>query len=598
MNIMNIIKLFPHQEPVYRNIVSCLLNNSFYFDNSPTGSGKSFHVLKLCQEYSLIPITICEASNGDQWRFYYDKYGIAICHQDAVISYQKLRGNHNCFVSRSDSKLKKNIIVTYEPSDFFKSLVRSGRLLLVVDEVQNMKNLHTLNHKVVSSLCNYIVKSGMSRIAFLSATFFDKEDMAKNLMRVSGLLPEGKLYTTDKQTGTIEFDTFNVFYNHCYRIDSKKSEDLLEAHITGKRGKQLDAGLKVFIFQAYVNIIKKRYVFACKFEDQPIMYNGYFNLDSSALSELSKAISELEVATGGFDEKSESAIIRGLPQYINRIEKHKLDIFERVARFYLDSKHKVIIYLNATDSVDTLMDRLAEYNPLRLDGKVAVKTRKVNVIDKFQSNDWKYPLIIGNLIVGGNSINLDDTDGEFKRVMLCSPSFRGMMTHQASGRIQRSTSKSQGRFILVFAKAEARERRILDNLITKGRVMSQITIDNDNIKYPGQYCDFIEFDANDGGDPANGKIVLASERNDDKSNERNDDKSNERSEGEHENKRSEHENKRSEQVEGEPGELNEKEQVEGEPGELNEKEQVEGEPGEGDDFNKLLNSIRSKILEY
>jgi hypothetical protein len=67
---------------------------------------------------------------------------------------------------------------------------------------------------------------------------------------------------------------------------------------------------------------------------------------------------------------------------------------------------------------------------------------------RFQSNEER--VIILNIQAGGESIDLHDTDGNFRRMSLISPTYNGFHLKQVFGRVRRGGGKSKSIQRLIY----------------------------------------------------------------------------------------------------------------------------------------------------
>src|SRR5579871_5501528 len=495
------IKLFDFQVPHYGRIKDILTTKHGVIDMSPTGRGKTICALKVAQEFDIRVIVVAPANTLDNtWWPNIHKYGIKCVADYGCLSYEKLRGTsggRNMFLDRSDYSDGKKTHTVYTPTPAYQHMIESG-LLLIIDEAHAVKNENTLIHKAVYAMTRAILtsKSSKARFMILSATLFDKRAMIKSHLSVAGLISEdeGKMYTTDN--GFINWSNNLIQYRRVCQTYDKEADDKAAKNTLDRiinDTKSINSAINDYLYETFINIIKPRYVSSMDLTEQATCVSAFYKLEEQYVASLHVAIQKLEQAAVSSDRRTGRGIIFGLSAIINEIEACKLPIFYRVARYYLDnySTYKIIIYLNGTDNIDRLINAMSQYNPLKLNGKVAKKKRTEN-ISAFQMPSTAHRLLIGSMDVGGVGVDLDDQTGGFPRIMLYSPNYKSIITHQSSGRIQRATTKGKGVFIMVFAAIAQMEQRLLTNLIGKAEVLSEIQVGNIKSLFPGHYQTFEE----------------------------------------------------------------------------------------------------------
>jgi SNF2 family DNA or RNA helicase len=107
-----------------------------------------------------------------------------------------------------------------------------------------------------------------------------------------------------------------------------------------------------------------------------------------------------------------------------------------MAKDFVEQGHSVVLFVNFTDTVDTLCE-LLECKCIK--GGQKVEDRQ-DIIDAFQ-RDEEHVLVI-NTAAGGTGISLHDINGDRQRISLISPTFNVKDHLQALGRIHRNGAKS------------------------------------------------------------------------------------------------------------------------------------------------------------
>lgn len=535
----NDIKLYPEQVEHFERIENILKVRHGAVDVSPTGRGKSYIALKMAQKHNLNVVVVAPPTIlKNNWMVLIPRYGIRCVPDYGYISYQTLRGTStggcnpktNKLLTRQDYGTGKKKDVVYQPTQFFLQLITEGTLL-IIDEVQFVKNKNTLNHECVYTLIKTVISSpaAKSRFLLLSATAFDRKDMIRGYLGTMGLLPKDdkKIYT--HENGVFQWSrSFLQLYTACLSFDKGKTEELSQKYLAVlPNNPQLITGVITdFLYEVYISVIKPKFVSSMLKMKQATCVSAYYKLNQDyhmqfmyaiqglkstnvkelqeAITELEQgsndinsalvgAINELEQATVSIDEKTGRGRIFALSKIINKIERFKLSTYCRVVQYYLNQNpgYKLIIFLNSVDNIMMMCEALKGYNPIRLDGSVKIDTR-VKSIAGFQERNNRCRLIIGNAAVASEGISLDDEDGRFPRIMVYSPNFYAIRTHQSAGRVQRANTVGTGVFIMGFAEAAQKELRLLTNLLSKANVLQDLEVGEAKSLFPGQYTIFTE----------------------------------------------------------------------------------------------------------
>jgi hypothetical protein len=460
------------------------------------GSGKTYVLLWLAQQFQFTLLVICPAIMIDVWRDTAAEYGVPVID---IISYQSLRSKYgkqpkHKFLTRhdaTDETGKKHLY--FEATPYYKELLQQG-ILVVGDEIQNVKN-NSDQHKAFNALLQEIIAGGgQSRFAMLSGTPFDKEEHAMNLLRLIGYIRSRRLFTT--RGDVLYLEGIQELIEACQNINGAETERVLaEIPITRDN-------LKHLTYELYVRVIK--YTISGSMPTPPIPFefdvkNGFYRLDPGSAQILSAALENLVKLVRfnpGRQEIEADARVIMQPQNlaaVNRIlmavEGAKSQTFSRVAFQILDQtpRAKIIISVNFIDTIDRLADLLAVYRPLILTGAVPAKNRR-QIIRQFNT-DPVHQVLLMTTQTGGVGINLHDTVGDAPRFMLLSPSYKLLDLVQGSGRIYRVGTASDATVRIVYGLGFSIEVGILSSLARKTDVLKGILDDNlvNEFLLPGDY---------------------------------------------------------------------------------------------------------------
>jgi hypothetical protein len=196
------VTLFPHQNEHANKLSSILKNYPFALDLSPMGTGKTYCATHIAKTFGFKHVlVIAPISVIPKWKHMRDTHGLQLI--DAM-SYCSLRSikckqpkhglltriDRRSEVINEDTGLPEpggeRDVVEFHATELWKKYVSEG-ILLVVDEIQNVKNISSQYFSVKELIREILGSSGMSKVLLLSGTPIDKTEQVKNLYRVIGL---------------------------------------------------------------------------------------------------------------------------------------------------------------------------------------------------------------------------------------------------------------------------------------------------------------------------------------------------------------------------------------------------------------------------
>ena len=143
----------------------------------------------------------------------------------------------------------------------------------------------------------------------------------------------------------------------------------------------------------------------------------------------------------------------------------KVPLIQEMVEESLEAGMSVVVFLNFSDSIDALAERLN--TKCIFDGRCKDDVREQNKKD-FQAN--KERVIIINAAAGGVGLSIGDETGEFPRISLISPDDSAFKMKQVQGRTVRENSKSKSIIRFIFISNTIEEtvaknvKQKLDNL--------------------------------------------------------------------------------------------------------------------------------------
>ena len=470
--------LYPYQEPHYQRVLSIYRDWYAYLDTSQTGKGKTIIAIEVSKALDLPLLVIGEVSIEGMWRAKCQQYEAKLLD---FMTYARLRGNNPYLIKRD-----KSFVV----SPKMAALINKG-IMVVYDECHNLKN-KSQQSEAACTISEYIVtRSECSRIACLSATPIDKHEQMLQLMRIMGVITYDKFYEYDRVDRDYIYTGIQQMIDFCYQIaDRYDVDEVIPPHVDKNNIKDTSYSL----FQQFIKPCVSSAIEGNIQLPNKDVANGYYDIRDS--EQLTQAVGNLAKVVGwtneDIDRRSMADNFGKLTTVMRSIEAAKVPIMVRLAKDTLTRPGaKVILYFNYLDCIDEAKRQLAAYRPLVMTGEVKSQMRD-RIIDQFNASNDEYRLLIANTRVAGTGINLDDTYGQFPRFMFMIPTYNFIDLHQATGRIYRTTTRSEVTVRIVYGKGSGeKEQRILDALQRKSKVTRGV-VGDDTVLYPGDYPIYIE----------------------------------------------------------------------------------------------------------
>ena len=514
METFSQIVLLPPQVSHVVRLSDILQNNAFALDFACLGSGKTFSSSNIALDPAMgfkHVVVVAPVSVQPKWEDMRKTYGVPIrenvsfCGLRSVKCKQPKHGllhrrDYKTFMTLNFTRVEVDK-VEFTPTAKYRQYMDEG-LLLIVDEMQNVKNVST-QFQACQALIKPIVErfgaaelnNNKSRLLMLSGSPIDKEEQVVTLFRTLHIMKTDELARFIVAERRIEWKGMDDIWRRCAQLDPETTERLVRPYV-GQAG---DVMMRRLCFNLFQQVIKPALTSAMPPPGLPVKifkYNAFYNVvDVEEQAMLRRAVEGLERATafnretGQVTHTAGMDAMRAITRSLLQIETAKIGTFARVAREKLESNPqcKVAICVNYSDTITDLLRMLADFEPLVLNGQVAGKNRQ-KILDRFQKPDTECRLLIGNASVCSTGIDLDDKHGGFPRFALISPNYHTILIYQISHRFQRMDTKSDATINLVFGK-EAHELRVLNALARKGAVMKTTTQEQvaAGIVFPGDF---------------------------------------------------------------------------------------------------------------
>jgi hypothetical protein len=162
---------------------------------------------------------------------------------------------------------------------------------------------------------------------------------------------------------------------------------------------------------------------------------------------------EEEVARLKKKEESSGCVLAQILYARMRIEQLKIPTFLELAKKYREEGNALAIFVNFTMTLKTLADELG--TRCLIYGEQSLEERNKAIRDFGEDRER---VIICNIKSGGVGISLHDTNGNYPRVTIISPSWSAQDVLQTLGRTHRANGKSKVRQRIVFCKGTVEEQ--------------------------------------------------------------------------------------------------------------------------------------------
>lgn len=518
------IELLPNQIEHYQRVNTILSQSPFALDFSMLGAGKTYtsSLLALERGYKHV-VVICPVSVIGKWRKMKADFGIPI-HQ--ILSFQSLRSTKyhqpkHGYLHRRDTKSSMMVAHAWRPNEFneieidqvefeitelYAKMVEEG-LLLIIDEIQNIKNISTQFKAAQTLIHSITLKNGRpkfekqdlnSHVLLLSGSPIDKQEQAMHMFRSLGIMTDDRVAQYNIRTGIQEWRGMQQIYDYCYSLNS-----IVTPNIPHKRAwEKFDP----YVYRLFQQVFKMKCASSMLPPSNDFALektNAYYNIDAQGAEIIKRGLGRLVTATNfnGNQVVMQANAMAGVTTAMQIIETGKIQLLAKIAREKIQD-FKVVVCVNFTESLKDLEGILKDLEPLILNGAVP-EAKRADILSKFQQPNRDFSLLLCNQAVVSTGIDLDDKEGSFPRFCIVSPTYSTITMYQLAHRFQRADTKSSATIQMIFAKKEGLKKeacgdiielRVLDALGRKSQVMKDTTPDQDEagVIFPGDYDDWEE----------------------------------------------------------------------------------------------------------
>ena len=490
-------ELYPHQVAHVTRLLDIFGQDFYAMDMSMLGAGKTYTSTRVAEFLGVQHVVVVSpVSVKTKWEMMCKEHGLKLKH---CLSFSELRSSRckqpkHGLLSRRDYKQDDIEKVEFLSTPTLDEMVKEG-CLLVIDEIQNIKNLSSQFY-ACRALISAIKRGDGSRVLLVSGSPIDKKEQTVHLFRCLGIMTQHKLCDFNLQDYTFTDRGFREIQTYCRELEGNRQPPRPNRNGTNA------ATCLIKVYRMFQEVLKKHR--ACAMDPPPntssiTKRNGYFEISEGERDLLSRGVRELSDAssfdaTTGTVAFANARTVIAITQALMMIETAKVPTFARLAREALerDPACKVVLCLNYTATLGDLRALLADYDPLVMNGALSAHKRG-EVMSKFQAPDPSHRLLVGNVSAMSTGIDLDDKDGAFKRVVYVSPMYSTITLYQLAHRFLRLDTRSSTSFFMVYGR-HASETRVIDALGRKSQIMKETTTQqvDAGVEFPGDFESFHE----------------------------------------------------------------------------------------------------------
>lgn len=245
---MKELRLFPYQEDHVARLKSIFHWSPFALDLSMLGTGKTYVSCWLSRDTAMgfkWIMVIAPVSVTIKWKEMEREYGVPLV---GAYSYNAIRGTTRSqpkhgYLNRMDSE-DKDTPPSFSVTPAYLDLVRDG-LLLVIDEIQHVKNSTSSQFVACKTLVNAIVDAAASpnnksKVLLLSGSPVDKKEHVTHLFKTLGIMKQKDLAYFNvamRQLVNKGIDDVLLYCNNLSRAESHSVTDI-PAHVASTENEE------------------------------------------------------------------------------------------------------------------------------------------------------------------------------------------------------------------------------------------------------------------------------------------------------------------------------------------------------------------------
>lgn len=426
------MSLLSYQEPHVHTLQAALKDPcSTAIDASDTGTGKTYAAAGLAKRMKLRVAVVCPKAVLITWQRVLQAFDIEIL---GLANYELFKGGKwytdvitntkdKCqYMDRSKATRKDNVIEWIGLQD---------DMLFIFDEVHRCKNPRTGNAKILMSLANEPCKKLM-----LSATVADKPKyfaVYAKMLNYIDKVEEFRLFLKQLRVGSAKT-------TKSYIAQMKKvSPEMLQLHN--------------MVFPAHGSRMKIADLKG-HFPDNKVVADTY-KMDDDVVKEIKDQYEYISAVHTEAQAQEDAAvcILAAMTRARQKIEAVKVKTMVELVKDHVSNGNSVAVFVNYLDTMALMQDLLDVKCIIK--GGQTTKERQ-SMIDAF--NEDRERVIICQIQSGGVGISLHDTNGNYPRVSIISPSWSAQDLMQTFGRIHRAGGKTPCIQKLVYCHGTVEEQ--------------------------------------------------------------------------------------------------------------------------------------------
>lgn len=444
-----------------QNLIYALKKYGVALDTSDTGTGKTYAAIAIAASLGLRVIIVCPKPVIPNW---HNVCSILDVEQLMIINYEALRTG-KYFVTLEDflndertdcpyiNLVREDVVdpMTQEPVlnanghaktkvvDIVWSIPENT--LVIFDEAHVGKNglnnsIPTINSKIMVMAKPQLEPQRNVYGLFLSATITDKLDNFDVIGFMLGLFPTYSKKSYEQFIKKLPDDKLKVIHQMLYPSRASRMDIKQIKILTG------DSQFKKNDIQAKT-----------------------YTLNAVSAAEIEAAHGSIRQALTALRQKQ---LVDGEHPVVilrarQRIELLKIPIFIEETQTYINASKSVIIFVNFSETMDTIVQKLLTGTDIAADEIDVIRggqsgEEREYIVKRFQDDELR--VLVCNIEAGGVGISLHDIRGEFPRASLISPTWKAIHLKQCLGRGYRANAKSDMTQRIIYVKSENDEPSI------------------------------------------------------------------------------------------------------------------------------------------
>lgn len=384
--------LYPFQQEAVERNIRILDSLGASLEATGCGGGKTIIACEIARRYALRVGVVCPKSVKQKWRDTLAAFGIEPLF---VENPEKLRAGGTPWIKAAG----KTFVWSCES------------IFLIVDEVHMCAGTKSQNGKML--------EASPFPTLMLSATAADSPLRMKAIGSKLRLFHPTQFWKWARSMGAVEGRWGGLEWDPKDPLNKLRMQQLHDSIFTNRGNRTPEETLKEQLPDLVV-------------ADEPV------DISPADRAEIKRLYEEMA-------EPEDPSAVKNLRQR-QAIELIKVPYIVERAKEIIAEGGSVVLFLNFHESIDRAAGALGELSET-IDGRVSQILRQASR-DKFQMNELR--CLVVQIGAGGQSIDLHDTHGDYRRTALLCPQFSGTVEEQAIGRISRVGAKSKALALRLF----------------------------------------------------------------------------------------------------------------------------------------------------